>query len=72
MSLDGILHVPSAKTITKDHRSTFAPQGSNIDFVIEGDRNLMVKNTRTFFRDVPQPYLGVWQLQAGLMAKGLK
>ena len=72
VSLDGILHVPSKKTITIDDRSTFAPQGLNIDFVIEGDGNLEVKTTKTYFRDVPQPYLGVWQLQAGLMATGRK
>ena len=70
VSLDGILHVPYTKTITIDDRSTFAPQGLNIDFVIEGDGNLEVKTTKTYFRDVPQPYLGVWQLQAGLMATG--
>ena len=40
--------------------------------MIEGDGNLEVKTTRTHFRDVPQPYLGVWQLQAGLMATGRK
>ena len=68
VSLDGILHVPSKKTITIDDRMTFAPQGLSIDFDIEGDGNLEVKTTRTHFRDVPQPYLGVWQLQAGLMA----
>ena len=72
VSLDGILHVPTKKTITIDDRSTFAPQGLNLDFVIEGDGNLEVKNTRTYFRDVPQPYLGVWQLQSGLMATGRK
>ena len=72
VSLDGILHVETKKTITIDDRSTFAPQGLNIDFVIEGDGNLEVKTTRTHFRDVPQPYLGVWQLQAGLMATGRK
>ncbi len=68
VSLDGILHVPSKKTISIDDRMTFAPQGLSIDFDIEGDGNLEVKTTRTHFRDVPQPYLGVWQLQAGLMA----
>jgi predicted phage-related endonuclease len=68
VSLDGILHVETKKTITIDDRSTFAPQGLNLDFVIEGDGNLEVKNTRTYFRDVPLPHLGVWQLQAGLMA----
>ena len=68
VSLDGILHVPNKKTIKIDDRSTFAPQGMGFEFVIEGDGNLEVKNTRTYFRDVPQPYLGVWQLQAGLMA----
>ena len=68
VSLDGILHVPSKKTITIDDRMTFAPKGINIDFDIEGDGNLEVKTTKTYFRDVPQPYLGVWQLQAGLMA----
>ena len=68
VSLDGILHVPSKKTITIDDRSTFAPKGINLDFDIEGDGNLEVKTTKTYFRDVPQPYLGVWQLQAGLMA----
>ncbi len=72
VSLDGILHVPSKKTITIDDRSTFAPKGINIDFDIEGDGNLEVKTTKTYFRDVPQPYLGVWQLQAGLMATGRK
>ena len=72
VSLDGILHVPSKKTITIDDRSTFAPQGLSLDFDIEGDGNLEVKTTRTHFRDVPQPYLGVWQLQAGLMATGRK
>ena len=72
VSLDGILHVPSKKTITIDDRSIFAPQGINIDFDIEGDGNLEVKTTKTYFRDVPQPYLGVWQLQAGLMATGRK
>ncbi len=68
VSLDGILHVPSKKTIPIDDRMTFAPQGMGFEFVIEGDGNLEVKTTRTHFRDVPQPYLGVWQLQAGLMA----
>lgn len=72
VSLDGILHVPTKKTITIDDRSTFAPQGLSMDFDIEGDGNLEVKNTRTYFRDVPQPYLGVWQLQSGLMATGRK
>jgi hypothetical protein len=72
VSLDGILHVPSKKTITIDDRMTFAPQGLSLDFDIEGDGNLEVKTTRTHFRDVPQPYLGVWQLQAGLMATGRK
>ena len=72
VSLDGILHVPSKKTITIDDRSTFAPQGLNIDFVIEGDGNLEVKTTKTYFREVPPPHLGVWQLQAGLMATGRK
>ena len=72
VSLDGILHVPSKKTITIDDRSTFAPQGLNIDFVIEGDGNLEVKTTKTYFRDIPPPHLGVWQLQAGLMATGRK
>ena len=72
VSLDGILHVPSKKTITIDDRSIFAPQGINIDFDIEGDGNLEVKTTKTYFRDIPQPYLGVWQLQAGLMATGRK
>jgi len=70
VSLDGILHVPYTKTITIDDRSTFAPQGLNIDSVIEGDGNLEVKTTKTYFRDVPPPHLGVWQLQAGLMATG--
>ena len=68
VSLDGILHVPSKKTITIDDRSTFAPQGLSLDFDIEGDGNLEVKTTKTYFRDVPPPHLGVWQLQAGLMA----
>ena len=53
MSLDGILHVPSKKTITIDDRSTFAPQGLSLDFDIEGDGNLEVKTTKTYFRDVP-------------------
>ena len=68
VSLDGILHVPSKKTITIDDRSTFAPQGLSLDFDIEGDGNLEVKTTKTYFRDVPPPHLGVWQLQVGLMA----
>ena len=72
VSLDGILHVPSKKTISIDDRSTFAPQGLNIDFVIEGDGNLEVKTTKTYFRDVPPNYLGPWQLQSGLMATGRK
>jgi len=72
VSLDGILHVPYTKTITIDDRSTFAPQGISMDFDIEGDGNLEVKTTKTYFRDVPPPYLGVWQLQAGLMATGRK
>ena len=72
VSLDGILHVPYTKTITIDDRSTFAPQGISLDFDIEGDGNLEVKTTKTYFRDVPPPYLGVWQLQAGLMATGRK
>ena len=72
VSLDGILHVETKKTITIDDRSTFAPQGLNIDFEIDGDGNLEVKTTKTYFRDVPPPHLGVWQLQAGLMATGRK
>ena len=68
VSLDGILHVPNKRTIKIDDRSTFAPQGMGFEFPIEGDGNLEVKTTRTQFRDVPPPYLGVWQLQAGLMA----
>jgi 23S rRNA maturation mini-RNase III len=68
VSLDGILHVPNKKTITIDDRSTFAPQGLSLDFDIEGDGNLEVKTTKTYFREVPPPHLGVWQLQAGLMA----
>ena len=36
VSLDGILHVENKKTITIDDRSTFAPQGLNIDFEIDG------------------------------------
>jgi len=72
VSLDGILHVPYTKTITIDDRATFAPQGIIMDFDIEGDGNLEVKTTKTYFRDVPPPHLGVWQLQAGLMATGRK
>ena len=68
VSLDGILHIPSKKTITIDDRTTFAPQGLSLDFDIEGDGNIECKSTETYFRDVPPPYLGVWQLQAGLMA----
>ena len=68
VSLDGILHIPSKKTITIDDRTTFAPQGLSLDFDIEGDGNIECKSTDTYFRDVPPPYLGVWQLQAGLMA----
>ena len=72
VSLDGILHVETKKTITIDDRSTFAPQGISMDFDIEGDGNLEVKTTKTYFRDIPPPHLGVWQLQAGLMATGRK
>ena len=72
VSLDGILHIPSKKTITIDDRTTFAPQGLSLDFDIEGDGNIECKSTETYFRDVPPPYLGVWQLQAGLMATNRK
>jgi len=72
VSLDGILHVERKKTITIDDRRYFAPQGLNIDFEIDGDGNLEVKTTVTYFREEPLPYLGVWQLQAGLMATGRK
>ena len=72
VSLDGILHVERKKTITIDDRRYFAPQGLNLDFEIDGDGNLEVKCTTTYFRDEPLPYLGVWQLQAGLMATGRK
>ena len=72
MSLDGIFHVERKKTITIDDRRYFAPQGLNLDFDIEGEGNIEVKCTTTYFREEPLPYLGVWQLQAGLMATGRK
>jgi predicted phage-related endonuclease len=72
VSLDGIFHVERKKTITIDDRRYFAPQGLNLDFDIEGDGNIEVKCTTTYFREEPLPYLGVWQLQAGLMATGRK
>ena len=68
VSLDGIFHVERKKTITIDDRRYFAPQGLNLDFDIEGEGNIEVKCTTTYFREEPLPYLGVWQLQAGLMA----
>ena len=53
VSLDGIFHVERKKTITIDDRRYFAPQGLNLDFDIEGEGNIEVKCTTTYFREEP-------------------
>lgn len=45
-------------------KMTFVPRGLSLDFDIEEDRNIEGKSTESYFRDVPSPYLEVWQLQA--------